>query len=107
MTKTFGFFLFGLFIMFGNSLSAQTPTYYCDIRNESFVASNIFEFDLYLTRTGSVPLELAGINTGVILNTGFVNVGSITPSLVAGSELNNSQVPTNIAYDAANRCVKI
>jgi hypothetical protein len=107
MTKTFWFSLFGLFIIYGSSLFAQAPTYYCEIRNESFVASNIFEFDLYLTRSGSVPLELAGINTGIILNTNFVNGGSITPSLMPGSELNTSQVPANIAYDAVYRCVKI
>jgi hypothetical protein len=86
---------------------SQSPTYSCDIRNEVLVASNIFEFDLYLTRSGSIPLELAGFNTGILLNTGFVNGGTITPSLLPGSELNASQVPTNIAYDAAYRCVKI
>ena len=86
---------------------SQDPTYSCDIRNEVFVASNIFEFDLYLTRTGSEPFELAGINTGILLSTGFVNGGIITPSLLPGSELNAGQVPTSIAYDAAYRCIKM
>lgn len=86
---------------------SQAPTYSCDIRNEAFVASNIFEFDVYLTRTGVTPLELACINTGILLNTGFVNGGTLTPALLTGSELNASQVPTNIAYDAAARCIKI
>jgi hypothetical protein len=107
MTKVFWFFLLGAVILFGNSLIGQTPAYYCDIRNETFVASNIFEFDLYITRTGSTPLELAGINTGILLNTGFLNGGIIATSLMPGSELNTSQVPTNIAYDAVFRCIKI
>ena len=107
MNKNFWFFLFAAFIIYGNRLFAQVPTYYCDIRNETFIASNIFEFDLYLTRSGANPLELAGINTGILLNNGFVNGGNITPSLVPGSELNTNQVPTNIAYDAAYRCIKI
>ena len=52
-------------------------------------------------------MELAGFNTGILLNTGFVNSGTITATLLAGSELNASQVPTNIAYDATYRCIKI
>lgn len=95
----------GLF--FVQNISAQTPTYRCDIRNEAFVAANIFEFDLYLTQTGSTPLELACINSGVLISDGFVNGGTITPSLVSGSELNTSQVPASIDYDAASRCIKI
>lgn len=86
---------------------ADAPTYSCDIRNGSFVSSKIFEFDLYLSQSGPTAFELAGFNTGILLNAGFVNSGTITPSLLAGSELNASQVPTNIAYDAAFRCIKI
>ncbi len=87
--------------------NAQAPTYFCDIRNEVFLSSKIFEFDIYLTRTGSTPLELACFNTGIKLNTGFVNGGTITPSLVAGSDLNTSQIPTNIAYSAASNCIEL
>ncbi|NVO19239.1 MAG: hypothetical protein HXX13_06030 [Bacteroidetes bacterium] len=86
---------------------ADTPTYSCEIRNCSFVSSQVFEFDLYLVQSGTTAFELAGFNTGILLNTGFVNGGTITPSLLSGSELNASQVPQNIAYDAAYRCVKI
>jgi hypothetical protein len=109
MKNIFRLFLFLTFIILGTGLFSQTPpTYYCDIRNESFADSKIFEFDLYLTRTGTTALELAGINTGIILNTGFVNGGVITASLVSGaSELNSAQIPANISYDAAYRCVMI
>jgi len=86
---------------------AQSPTYFCDIRNESFLTPKIFEFDLYLTQTGSTPLELAGLNTGIKLNAGFVNGGTIVPSLISGSDLNASQVPANIAYDAPSNCIKL
>lgn len=86
---------------------AQDPTYYCDIRNESFVASNVFEFDVYLTRTGSTPLELACFNAGIKLNSSFVNGGSVSTEIVDGSDLVPAQVPTNIAYDAPTNCIEI
>jgi hypothetical protein len=107
MKKSLWLFFVCGFMMLGNVLFSQNPTYYCDIRNEAFVSSGIFEFDLYLTRTGSTPLQLAGINTGIILSSVFVNGGMITPSLVSGSDLNTAQVPTNITYNATYRCVEI
>lgn len=90
-----------------NTAQSQTPSYSCDIRNESFISSKIFEFDVYLTRTGSTPLELACFNTGIKVNTGFVNGGTITPSLVAGSDLLPAQAPVTVGYDAATNCVMI
>jgi len=95
------------FIAISTGLSAQTPTYSCDIRNESFVSPQVFEFDLYLTQTGSTPLELACFNTGIKLNAGFVNGGTITPSLVGVSELIPTQAPTSIGYDSPTNCIKI
>ena len=89
------------------NLYADTPTYSCEIRNGSFVSAQVFEFDIYLTQTGVTPLELACFNTGILLNSGFVNGGTITPTLLSGSELNASQVPINIAFDPAFLCVKI
>lgn len=89
------------------NLLADTPTYRCEIRNGSFVSAQVFEFDIYLTQTGVTPLELACFNTGILLNSSFINGGTITPALLVGSELNASQVPLNIAYDPAFFCVKI
>ena len=88
-------------------LSAQTPAYSCEIRNGSFSAANMFEFDIYLTQVGSAQFEMAAFNTGILLNAGFVNGGTIVPSLIGGSEFLASQVPTQVAYDAGFRCVKL
>jgi len=104
------FFLFNLMVLClfsGTKAFSDVPTYSLDVRNEAFVSSKVFEFDLYLTSTGATQLELACINSGILLNAGFVNNGTITPTLVAGSELNISQVPSSIAYDAATNCIKI
>jgi hypothetical protein len=100
------FFVLTFTFLFINA-NADNPTYRCEIRNGSFVSDQIFEFDIYLTSTGSVPLELACFNTGILLNSGFINGGIITPSLVTGSDLNSSQVPLNIEYEEDFLCVKI
>lgn len=97
----------GAFTVYVGGLFSQTPTYYCDIRNESFIAQNVFEFDVYLTRTGTTPLQLACFEAGINLNSSFVNGGSITPVILTGSELLPSQVPTSIAFDASSNCLKL
>jgi len=98
----------GFFCLLGATKTySQVPTYSCEIRNGSFAAANTFEFDIYLTQVGSTQFEMAAFNTGVLLNTGFVNGGTIVPSLIGGSEFLASQVPTQVAYDASFRCVKL
>jgi hypothetical protein len=96
-----------LCLLSSTTIYSQTQSYNCEIRNEVFVASTIFEFDLYLTRSGTTPLGLAGFNTDNLLNSGIVNVGKITRILLAGFESNANQVLSNIEYNAAYRCVKI
>lgn len=95
-------------LIFSVASKAQVPTYSCEIRNEAFVSSSVFEFDVYITQTGSTPLELAGFNTGIKINPSFINGGSVTPALVPGSsELISSQAPVAISYDAPTNCIKI
>lgn len=95
------------FVTFITTAKADNPTYKCEIRNGSFISNQIFEFDIYLTSTGIEPLELACFNTGILLNPGFVNGGTITPTFISGSDLNLSQIPLNIAYESGFSCVKI
>ncbi|MBK7173708.1 MAG: hypothetical protein IPH84_10855 [Bacteroidales bacterium] len=106
-TLTFRALLVLPFLFLFLAAKADNPTYRCEIRNGSFVSDQIFEFDIYLTSTGSVSLELACFNTGILLNSGFINGGTITPSLVTGSDLNSTQVPLNIDYEQDFLCVKI
>jgi hypothetical protein len=88
-------------------LHAQ-PTYTSELKNDLMVSSNVYEFDLYLIQTGTTALELANFQAAITVNAAFVNGGTITPSIVSGtSDLNASQQPTSIAYDAAQNCIKL
>ena len=76
------------------TLFGQTPTYQCDIRNESFVSANEFQFDIYLSRTGTTPFELACFQTGLLINSAFLNGGTISAEIVPStSGLKASQAP--------------
>lgn len=96
-------------LMMGSIRSlAQNPVYFCDLRNHSFVSSQVYEFDVYLTRGGTVPLELANYQAAIQVNPLLIAGGSVTPSIVIGSsELNSSQQPSHIAFDAATGTIKI
>jgi hypothetical protein len=97
-----------VFISFSFIVKGQTPTYSCDIKNDKFVTSKIFEFDIYLKQTGSNAFELSNFQTGVKLDPTFINGGVLSVSLVSGTtELNASQEPLFCAYDAVNNCIKV
>ncbi len=91
------------------TLFGQTPTYQCDIRNESFVSANEFQFDIYLSRTGTTPFELACFQTGLLINSAFLNGGTISAEIVPStSGLNASQAPQSIAFaSGTTNCLKI
>ncbi len=85
---------------------AESPSYACDIRNHNFVSGNIYEFDLYMTRMGSVPLELANFQAGIQVSPSLINGGSITPSVVPGtSGLLTAQQPAMISFIASANCI--
>ncbi len=86
----------------------QIPTYSCEIRNDKFVTSSIYEFDIYLRQTGTTAFELSNFQTGLKLNPEFASSGSITVSIIPGSsELNSTQAPISCAFDAVTNCIKI
>ncbi len=87
---------------------SQNPEYCCDIRNHSYVSSQTYEFDIYLTRSGITPFELANYQAAVKINPLLVSGGTITPALLPGSsQLVDAQKPMNISYDAATQTVMI
>jgi hypothetical protein len=63
----------------------QIPTYTCTLANDSSVGANVYEFDIYLLRTGTTPIQLAGVQLGFIYNNAVKNGGTITVSWVPGS----------------------
>jgi len=87
---------------------AQSPTYACDIRNQDFVSANIYEFDVYITQTGSTSFELANYQAGIQVNPLLINGGVISASIVSGSSgLLPDQQPTAISFVAAANCIRL
>jgi hypothetical protein len=98
-----------MLLMLPLTMLGQQPTYQCDIRNESYVSANVYEFDIYLSRTGSTPFELACFQTGIVINASFMNGGTISSEIVPGSSgLTSEQVPQSIAFTGgAINCLKL
>jgi hypothetical protein len=92
--------LVGLFVPLSYSAN---PTYTCTLTNDVKTASNVYEFDIYLLRTGTTPFELVQFQGGVIFNNAIKNGGTLTVSYVSGSSdaslVTSGQV--NSSFDAA------
>jgi hypothetical protein len=98
-----------LVLLFPLTMLGQSPSYQCDIRNETFVSANVYEFDIYLSRTGSTPFELACFQTGLIINASFMNGGTVSAEIVPGSSgLTLDQVPQSIVFTGGTtNCLKL
>lgn len=103
----------GILLICGfQSLKAQTPTYNLYITNISQPSSYELEFDVFILRTGSTPLELNSATVGILFDTTITwlnNAGTpgvphhsfIVPSIVPGSsELNPLCQPTTVLYNS-------
>lgn len=91
-------------IFVSRSLTAQVPSYKMFATNITQPASNIIEFDIYLLRTGSTPLELAAVQVGLQFDSAITKLTTSSPpyhsyvvaSYIAGStQLNVNQAPPN------------
>ncbi len=90
------------------SLTAQNPTYLCELRNDVQVDARTFEFDVYLLRTGATVFEYTSMQFGINVNSGMLNGGTISVTFVSGSsELNSSQFPddTRLSFDGTKNCI--
>jgi len=88
-------------------LSAQSPTYLLELRNDVQVSGTVYEFDIYLLRTGTTTFEYASGNYGILINPLIKNGGNLTASLVAGSSdpilASSNQDPNSVDfYDVYN-----
>jgi len=97
MIKKTAFFV-GSFVAFFLCLSlqskAQSPSYELYITNQQQISRKIYQFDVYLLRIGSTPLELASMQFGIGFDTSIANGGTLSFSMVSGSsQLVASQVP--------------
>src|SRR5205814_5369425 len=75
------------------------PYFTCYITNEVQVSPTVYQFDVYLLRTGSTPFQYAAGQWGITVNSAVVNGGSLTPSIVSGTtQLSNpSQAPVTVS----------
>ncbi|MDD2964857.1 MAG: hypothetical protein PHQ65_05855 [Bacteroidales bacterium] len=100
-------FLIGL-VGVSSNLFGQNPVYACDIRNHDLVSPTEFEFDLFISNSGSVDFELANYQAGIQVAPSFVNGGTISAALVSGSsELTVDQQPSAISFDQATSCIML
>jgi len=104
------FLLLSLILIIVGLASAQTPTYEARLMNDRQVSSTVYEFDIYLKRTGATALEVANFQVGLNFN-GTMRAGTMpTFSLVAGtSEFLPSQIPTSgrFSVDTGNSLLRI
>lgn len=80
--------------------SAQTPTYSCVAKNDTLINSTVYQFDIYIYRTGTTDLYLNNYQFSYqIVNTsGILNGGTLTGSYVSGSsDLPSSFVPSGVS----------
>ena len=99
-----------LLLVATTTLTAQNPTYLCELRNDVQVDARTYEFDVYLLRTGTIEFEFTSMQFGININSGMRNGGTITVSIVSGSsELNPLQIPTNarFSFDNATNCIRM
>jgi hypothetical protein len=102
-------FLFLLtFLLLALTTNAQT-NFELRVENESFPTANTYEFDVKLYATGTTTSwEYSTCTYYINMNSAFRNAGTITASIVAStSELNATQIPTSVSYNAANNYIII
>lgn len=64
---------------------SQSPTYTCTLANDTLYApGNVYEFDVYLLRTGTTAFELGGFQIGLTYDTLALNHGTLTAAWVTG-----------------------
>ena len=98
------FVLMILILTAGLISQAQNPTYQLQVSNEVLVNVTTYEFDVYLQRTGTTPLELANVQFGLGFDISVLNGGTPSFGIVVGippnSELNAAQQPQSSSIGA-------
>ena len=98
-----------LFLTAMATISAQSPEYLCELRNDTRIDANTYEFDVYLLRTGTTAMEYAGMEFGINVNPVLRNGGLITVSYISGtSDLLSAQIPADedLSFNNAANCIE-
>ncbi len=84
-----------LLLAFSSIIVAQ-PIYEAKLMNESLVAPNQYEFDIFVKSTGILPMEAYGLQVCLIFDDAIRNAGTLTSTYIAGSStMNADQTPSN------------
>jgi len=73
-----------VFLLSGFAYS-QNPTYTVVLKNDIQTASNVYEFDIYIMRTGTTEFQLAAIQGGLTFNTLLKGAGTLSALYIAGT----------------------
>jgi hypothetical protein len=96
---------------FTSVLSAQNPSYLLELRNDVQVSANVYEFDIYLLRTGTTTFEYASGQYGIVINPLIKNGGIIQASLVASSPdpllVASNQTPASVSYYDQSNVIRV
>jgi len=92
--------------------SAQNPTYSCIAKNDTLLSPTLFQFDIYIYRTGSEDFYLNNYQFSFKIQntTGILNGGTITGSVLSGSsELPSAFLPggVNILTSGSDRFIRV
>ena|ERR1035437_889782 len=91
----------GLFVPLSYSANpVANPTYTCTLANDTQLSDTVYEFDIYLLRTGGTPFELVLFQGGFFYNDAVKNGGTLTwvnfvPGSSDASLVTSGQVNTN------------
>jgi hypothetical protein len=67
------------------SLQAQNPTYNCVAKNDTLVSAHVYQFDIFIERTGATDLYLNNYQLTFAFDNALLSGGNIAVSYVSGS----------------------
>jgi len=90
------------------TLTAQVPTYQCELKNDSLLSSQIYEFDIFIRNTGMVAFELGNFQVGMHINPLLAGGGTVSITIVPGSsQLSIAQQPLETQFSPDENCLKV
>jgi len=109
--KFFKIILFVIIALLYGSAMAQNPTYILNLTNDQQVSATVFEFDIFLLRTGATAFEYANNSQYFVnINPAIINGGTLTFTILPGTcELNLVQqiLGSKVSFDAVNFRLRI
>ncbi|MBI4547791.1 MAG: putative Ig domain-containing protein, partial [Ignavibacteriae bacterium] len=94
-------------LAFSQNVNAQIPTYQLTLQNDILVSETIYEFNIFIERTGGGIFELASLQSIFTFNTA-ISTGTLSFTINLGtSELDELQQPTNLRLSISGNELRI